>query len=98
MLPAALNAVGPADHRDLENREDVLCYTPLVLSEAVEVTGHLSLVLHIASSARDTHLASIQSTCFLDGRVLPLSLTGSRAIPQVPCRAPSSLSRTGSTR
>jgi hypothetical protein len=32
----------------------VLCFTTPVLEEPVEVTGHISLVLHVASSARDT--------------------------------------------
>jgi uncharacterized protein len=45
---------GPADQAAIETREDVLCFTTAVLEEPVEVTGHVTLVLHVSSSAPDT--------------------------------------------
>jgi putative CocE/NonD family hydrolase len=45
---------GPMDQRKIEERDDVLVYTSEPLSEPLEVTGPLSVVLHAASSARDT--------------------------------------------
>jgi uncharacterized protein len=45
---------GPLDQRRLATRPDVLVYTSEELVERVEVTGPLLLVLHAATSARDT--------------------------------------------
>jgi len=45
---------GPLDQRPLEERPDVLVYSSAPLTEPLEVTGPLSLVLHAASSAPDT--------------------------------------------
>jgi putative CocE/NonD family hydrolase len=45
---------GPADQAAIETREDVLCFTTAVLERPVEVTGHVTLVLHVSSSAQDT--------------------------------------------
>ncbi len=44
----------PTDMRELERRRDVLVYSTEPLPEPIEVTGHVRLVLWIASSARDT--------------------------------------------
>jgi putative CocE/NonD family hydrolase len=44
----------PADQREVEQRPDVLVYTTPPLETATEVTGPISVVLWIASSARDT--------------------------------------------
>lgn len=73
MLPAALNAVGPVDQRPVEARQDVLCFTSPVLQEPVEVTGHVSLVLHVASTAPDTDFTGKLLDVHPDGR--PLYLT-----------------------
>jgi putative CocE/NonD family hydrolase len=55
VLAAASGAYpGPADQTAAEAREDVLCYTTAVLERPVEVTGHVTLVLHASSSAPDT--------------------------------------------
>ncbi|WP_342660114.1 Cocaine esterase [Rhodococcus ruber] len=72
-LPAALNAVGPVDQREVEDRNDVLCFTTPVLEEPIEVTGHISLVLHIASSARDTDFTGKLVDVFPDGRAIYLT-------------------------
>jgi uncharacterized protein len=45
---------GPADQASVETRDDVLCFTTAVLQHPVEVTGHVTLVLHVSSSAPDT--------------------------------------------
>ena len=44
----------PADQRSIEERPDVLVYTTTPLTQAVEVTGPISVTLWIASSAPDT--------------------------------------------
>ncbi len=46
--------VGYQDQRPLEARSDVLVYTSTPLTEAVEVTGPLTVTLYAASSAPDT--------------------------------------------
>jgi putative CocE/NonD family hydrolase len=45
---------GPRDQRPVEARADVLCFTGPVLADPLEVTGHVSLTLFVASSAVDT--------------------------------------------
>jgi putative CocE/NonD family hydrolase len=45
---------GPADQRKVEARADVLVYSSEPLAEPLEATGALTLVLHAATSARDT--------------------------------------------
>lgn len=55
-LPALLFGTnsGPQDQRRVEARPDVLVYTSEPLSEPLEVTGPLSVVLFAATSAPDT--------------------------------------------
>lgn len=72
-LPSALNSVGPVDQREIEIREDVLCYTSPVLEEPVEVTGHITLVLHVASSALDTDFTGTLVDVHPDGRAIYLT-------------------------
>lgn len=45
---------GPRDQSSVEDRPDVLCFTTPPLETPVEVTGHISLILYITSSAIDT--------------------------------------------
>lgn len=52
--PARAYSRLPADQRPTEARHDVLVYTTEALTEAVEVTGPISLVLWVATSAPDT--------------------------------------------
>ncbi|MEV6639063.1 CocE/NonD family hydrolase [Amycolatopsis sp. NPDC051371] len=55
VLAAAPGAYpGPADQAAVETREDVLCFTTPVLERPLEVTGHVTLVLRVSSSAPDT--------------------------------------------
>lgn len=48
------NSCGPVDQREIEDREDVLCFSTEPLTSPIEVTGPIRLVLHVSSSARDT--------------------------------------------
>jgi uncharacterized protein len=73
MAPAALNQAGPVDQRSVEARHDVLCFTTPVLEEPVEVTGHVSLVIHAASTARDTDFTAKLVDVFPDGRAIYLT-------------------------
>jgi uncharacterized protein len=73
MMPAAVNAVGPVDQRPVEARADVLCFTSPVLTEPVEVTGHVRLVLHVQSTARDTDFTGKLVDVFPDGRAIYLT-------------------------
>ncbi|MEU6745932.1 CocE/NonD family hydrolase [Spirillospora sp. NPDC046719] len=73
LMPATLNATGPVDQRQVEARPDVLCYTTPVLQEPVEVTGHVSLILHIVSSARDTDFTGKLVDVHPDGRAIYLT-------------------------
>jgi putative CocE/NonD family hydrolase len=45
---------GPQDQRPLEARDDVLVYTSEPLTEAMEVTGPVKVILYAASTAPDT--------------------------------------------
>ena len=45
---------GPWDHRDIEMRTDVLCYTSAPLEQDLEVTGPIKVVLYAATDGRDT--------------------------------------------
>ncbi len=47
-------AAGSFDHTDIETRADVLVYTSQVLTEPVEVTGPVKVILYASSSAIDT--------------------------------------------
>ncbi|MBC8091509.1 MAG: CocE/NonD family hydrolase [Pseudonocardia sp.] len=73
IMPSALNAVGPVDQRPVESRDDVLCFTTPVLQDPVEVTGHISLVLHVASSAVDTDFTGKLVDVHPDGRAIYLT-------------------------
>ncbi len=73
VLPSSLNAVGPVDQREVEARDDVLCFTTPVLEGPVEVTGHVSLELHVASSALDTDFTGKLVDVFPDGRAIYLT-------------------------
>lgn len=60
--------VGPRDQRQIEQRDDVLCYTTPPLSQPIEVTGPIELVLYVASSARDTDFTGKLVDVHPDGR------------------------------
>lgn len=60
--------VGPRDQQQIEQRDDVLCYTTPSLPHPIEVTGPIELVLYIASSARDTDFTGKLVDVHPDGR------------------------------
>jgi putative CocE/NonD family hydrolase len=64
---AGINA-GPLDQRQVEQRDDVLCYTTQPLERPLEVTGPLTLVLSISSSAPDTDFTGKLVDVYPDGR------------------------------
>ncbi len=45
---------GPLDQRVVETRPDILVYTSAPLSEGIEVTGPVRVVLYVSTSANDT--------------------------------------------
>ncbi len=45
---------GPADQSRVEKREDVLVYVTPPLSESIELTGPIQMILYASSSAKDT--------------------------------------------
>jgi putative CocE/NonD family hydrolase len=73
MLPTTANAAGPVDQRPVEDRDDVLCFTSPVLTEPLEVTGHVKLTLFASSSAPDTDFTGKLVDVFPDGRVIYLT-------------------------
>jgi putative CocE/NonD family hydrolase len=73
MLPTTANAAGPVDQRPVEGRDDVLCFTSAVLTEPLEVTGHVELTLFASSSAPDTDFTGKLVDVFPDGRAIFLT-------------------------
>jgi uncharacterized protein len=64
---------GPLDQRRLEARSDVLAYTSAPLDEPLEVTGHLAVILHAATSARDTDFVAKLVDAWPDGTAIILA-------------------------
>ena len=56
--PESTQIGGPDDYAAIEQRGDVLCYTTDVLSDDMEITGPVRLVLFASSSAVDTDFAA----------------------------------------
>jgi putative CocE/NonD family hydrolase len=73
MLPSTAPAAGPVEQRPAEARDDVLCFTSPVLTEPLEVTGHVSLTLYVTSAARDTDFTGKLVDVFPDGRAIFLT-------------------------
>jgi putative CocE/NonD family hydrolase len=61
---------GPWDQRDIEGRDDVLLYTTPVLDEHVDVVGHVSLDIWIASTAPSTDVSASLTVVRPDGTSL----------------------------
>lgn len=71
-LFVAANA-GPRDQRAVEMRADVLCYTSAPLARDTEVTGPVTLVLHVTSSAVDTDFTGKLVDVHPDGQAIILT-------------------------
>ena len=73
IAPVGAGAVGPVDQTTVERRRDVLCFTTPVFEDPVEVTGPVTLVLHVTSTALDTDFTGKLVDVFPDGRALYLT-------------------------
>jgi putative CocE/NonD family hydrolase len=65
-------SVGPYDQRGIEARADVLPYTGPVLTEPLDVTGPVTVVLNVSSSAPDTDFTARLVDVHPDGRAMNL--------------------------
>jgi putative CocE/NonD family hydrolase len=73
VLAAAPGALpGPADQAAIETREDVLCFATAVLERPVEITDHVTLKLHVSSSAPDTDFTGKLVDVHPDGKAILL--------------------------
>lgn len=63
---------GPFDQTTVEQRNDVLVYSTAPLEQDVEVTGQVKLILHAASSARDTDFTAKLVDVHPDGKAYNL--------------------------
>ena len=70
---------GAFDQRSVEARADVLVYTSEPLSENLEVTGTVEVILYVSSDARDTDFTAKLIDVFPDGRAYNLDETIQRA-------------------
>ncbi|WP_280783452.1 CocE/NonD family hydrolase [Rhodococcus opacus] len=69
MAGASVSAnAGPRDQREVEGREDVLCYTTEALTSPVEVIGPVHLKLWFKTTVPDTDFAAKLVDVFPDGR------------------------------
>ncbi len=59
---------GAFDQAEIETRHDVLIYSTPPLKEGVEVTGPLTVVLYVSSSAKDTDFTGKLVDVYPDGR------------------------------
>ncbi|MFN0102874.1 MAG: CocE/NonD family hydrolase [Bryobacteraceae bacterium] len=64
---------GPRDQRPLDSRGDILHYTSDFLTEPLEVTGPVKLVLHAASDSPDTDFVAKLIDVYPDGRALNMA-------------------------
>ena len=67
------SSIGPRDQQEVEARADVLVYTTPVLEDAVEVTGPITAILYVASSASDTDITCKLVDVYPDGRAMLLT-------------------------
>jgi hypothetical protein len=70
-----LSRPGAVDMTDMEMRDDVLVYNSEVLSEPIEVTGPLSAILYVATSAPSTDLLVRLIDVYPDGRAYNMFVT-----------------------
>lgn len=64
--------IGSFDQREVEARDDVLVYTAAPLTESLEVTGPVKVVLYAASDAPDTDWTAKLVDVYPDGRAFNL--------------------------
>lgn len=61
---------GPRDQRVLDHRDDILRFTSAPLTEDVEVTGPVKVILYAATTAQDTDFTARLVDCLPDGRAM----------------------------
>src|SRR5690606_3006682 len=61
---------GPVDQSVIEQRSDILCYTTAELTDDLEVTGPLQVVLYACTNAVDTDYTAKMTDVQRDGRSL----------------------------
>jgi putative CocE/NonD family hydrolase len=64
---------GPRDQRPIEARADLLVYTSEPLSEPLDVTGPVSVVLYVATDAPDTDFVARLVDVHPDGTAMPVT-------------------------
>jgi uncharacterized protein len=79
----AFAPVGPYDQAAIEQRSDVLVYATPPLSEAMEVTGPVTVDLYAASSAVDTDFTAKLVDVYPDGKAFNVSQGIVRALPRL---------------
>jgi putative CocE/NonD family hydrolase len=63
---------GPYDQRPVESRNDVLVYTSSPLRKGIEVTGPVTAILYVSSSAKDTDFTVKLVDVYADGRAFDI--------------------------
>ena len=69
----AIFRAGPRDQAEVERREDTLVYTSAPVSQPLEVSGPVSVTLHVATDAPDTDFVARLVDVYPDGRAMPLT-------------------------
>ena len=64
---------GPIDQAPVERREDTLVFTSAPLERPLEITGPVSVSLHVATDAPDTDFVARLVDVWPDGRAIPLT-------------------------
>jgi putative CocE/NonD family hydrolase len=67
------NTIGPRDQQSVELRADVLVYSTEVLERPLEVTGPITAVLYVSSSAPDTDITCKLVDVHPNGRAMLLT-------------------------
>lgn len=64
---------GPIDQAPVERRDDVLVFTSAPLARPLEVSGPVSVTLHVATDAPDTDFVARLVDVYPDGRAIPIT-------------------------
>jgi len=64
--------IGPFDQSEVEKRDDILVYTSEPLKQPVEVTGPVKMILHAATTAKDTDFTAKLVDVHPDGKAYNL--------------------------
>ena len=67
-IGGARDLPGARDQAEIEARDDVLVYTTKELDRGIEVTGPITLILYVSSTAKDTDFTAKLIDVYPDGR------------------------------